>query len=118
MGALRIMFSLVLVGMAYVVVSTSYQSNLFDLIRTWDSTNVMAPWFSATLWDFYANVLFIFVWIVYKETSVYRRIFWFILLVCLGSIATAAYVLIQLFRMNPEDGLEALFIRNNGGKQN
>lgn len=111
MSFLKIIFGAVLAGMIYVVVSTSYQSNLFELMKTWDSSNVMAPWFSATLWDFYANVLFIFVWIVYKEQSVVRSLIWFILLTCLGSIATAAYVLIQLFRLKQGDGLEALFKR-------
>lgn len=111
MSFLKILFGAVLAGMIYVVVSTSYQSNLFELMKTWDSSNVMAPWFSATLWDFYANVLFIFVWIVYKEQSVVRSLIWFILLTCLGSIATAAYVLIQLFRLKQGEGLEALFGR-------
>ncbi|MBL7959804.1 DUF1475 family protein [bacterium] len=111
MGTLKIIFGLVLVGMVYTVISTSYQSNLFELIRTWDSTNVMAPWFSATLWDFYANVLLIFVWVVYKEQSAVRSAIWLVLLVCLGSIATAAYVLLQLFRLKPQEGLEGLFVR-------
>lgn len=113
MNFLKIVSGIVLVGMVYVVVSTSYQSNLFELIRTWDSANVMAPWFSATLWDFYANTLFIFLWISYKEQSILRSATWLLLLVCLGSIATAVYVLIQLFRLRPEDGLDSLFMRRS-----
>ena len=111
MNFLKALFSLVFIGMIYVVVSTSYQSNLLELMRTWDPSNVMAPWFSATLWDFYANVLFISVWVIYKENSLWRSAAWIILLIGLGSIATAGYVLLQLFRLKPEDGLEALFIR-------
>jgi hypothetical protein len=111
MNFLKIVFGIVFIGMIYVVASTSYQSNLFELIRTWDPSNEMAPWFSATLWDFYANVLLIFVWVVYKERSVLRSILWLILLVCLGSIATSAYVLLQLFRLQPHEGLEGLFLR-------
>lgn len=111
MNFLKIVFGIVFIGMIYIVASTSYQSNLFELIRTWDPSNVMAPWFSATLWDFYANVLLIFVWIVYKEQSAVRSGIWLLLLICLGSIATAAYVLLQLFRLKPQEGLEGLFVR-------
>ncbi len=111
MNFLKLLFGAVLIGMIYVVISTSYQSNLFELMKTWDSANVMAPWFSATLWDFYANVLFIAVWVVYKENSIVRSAVWILLLAGLGSIATAAYVLLQLFRLKPGEGLEAVFVR-------
>lgn len=107
--ALLAVSSLVLALMVYVVVSTSLQSNLFDLIRTWDPQNPMAPWFSATLWDFYANVFFIFLWVVYKERSFWRSAMWLLLLTGLGSIATAAYVVIQLLRLKEDEGINELF---------
>lgn len=111
---LKVFFALTLLFMIYVVVGTSYQSNLFDLIRTWDPSNNMAPWFSATLWDFYANVAFISVWVAYKEKTIPRTLFWLVLLVCLGSIATAAYVLIQLFKLSEGEGLDAVFLSRKG----
>lgn len=106
---LRIATAAVFAFMIFEVVTTSLKSNLFELIRTWDSTNYMAPWFSATLWDFYANVFFIFVWVAYKEHSVWKSVLWLVLLVCLGSIATAGYFLIQLFRLKNGEGLRELF---------
>jgi hypothetical protein len=68
----------------------------------------------ATLWDFYANVTSIFLWVCYKEKNIALVILWLILLVALGSIATCAYILIQLFKLQPNEGLKELFSKQNG----
>ena len=95
--------------MCYQIISTSLQSNLFE---EWDSlANI--PWMQATLWDFYANVLVIFIWVAYKEKSIVSKIIWLVLLVCLGSIASCLYILIQLFKLKKEDTLKDLFINHN-----
>jgi hypothetical protein len=44
----------------------------------------------------------------------YLKIIWLILLVTLGSIASCAYVLIQLFKLKPGEGLKELFSKQNG----
>lgn len=106
---LKIIFSGLFVWMCYMVISTSMSSNLF---KQWDFLGNI-PWMRATLWDFYANVLVIFVWVCYKETSIALKIVWLILLVTLGSIASCAFMLIQLFGLKPNEGLKELF-----GKQN
>lgn len=108
--ALKIIFSVLLVWVCYVVISTSIQSNLF---AQWGFLGGI-PWMRATLWDFYTNVTFIFVWICFKERSIAVKIVWLILLVCLGSIATCIYMLIQLFRLKPDEGLKELFGKKNG----
>ncbi|HVS91126.1 MAG TPA: DUF1475 family protein [Mucilaginibacter sp.] len=108
--ALKVIFSVLFVWMCYVVISTSLQSNLF---REWNSLGAI-PWMRATLWDFYTNVLVIFVWVCYKEKSLLLKILWLLLLVCLGSIASCAFVLIQLFRLKPGEGLKELFSKQNG----
>jgi hypothetical protein len=102
---LKILFSAVLVWMCYVVISTSVESSLF---KEWDFLGGI-PWMRATLWDFYANVLVIFVWICYKEKTMPGKIIWLLLLVALGSIASCIYILIQLFRLSPGEGLKELF---------
>jgi len=94
-----------LAWMCYTVISTSIQSNLF---KQWDFLGSI-PWMQATLWDFYANVTVIFLWVCYKEDSIPLRILWLILLVTLGSIASCAYVLIQLFKLEPGEGLKEFF---------
>ncbi|WP_096356803.1 DUF1475 family protein [Mucilaginibacter gotjawali] len=108
--ALKILFSILFVSMCYTVISTSMHSNLFE---QWNFLATI-PWMRATLWDFYANVTVIFLWVCYKENSVFLRIVWLILLVTLGSIGSCAYVLIQLFRLKQNEGLKELFGKQNG----
>jgi len=108
--ALKIFFGLLFCWMCYVVISTSISNNLF---KEWDYLGSI-PWMRATLWDFYANVTVIFIWVCYKEKHVALKIIWLILLVCLGSIASCAYLLIQLFTLKPKEGLKELLIKQNG----
>ena len=108
--SLKVIFSLLFVWMCYVVITTSLKSNLFE---QWDYLGGI-PWMRATLWDFYTNVLVIFVWVCYKEKYLALKIVWLILLVTLGSIASCAFVLIQLFRLKPNEGLKELFGNKNG----
>ena len=107
---LKIFFSILFVWMCYQVINTSIHSNLF---KEWDFLGSI-PWMRATLWDFYANVTVIFLWVCYKERSVIFSIIWLILLVALGSIASCAYVLIQLFKLKQNEGLKELFGKQNG----
>jgi hypothetical protein len=90
--ALKIFFSLLFVWMCYQVITTSINSNLFE---QWNFLGLI-PWMRATLWDFYANVTVIYFWLCYKEKSIVLKVIWLVLLVALGSIASCAYVLIQL----------------------
>ena len=90
--------------------STCLSDNLF---KEWDYLGGI-PWMRATLWDFYANVAVIFVWVCYKEKYLLVKIIWLILLFALGSIASCAFVLIQLFRLKPGEGLKELFGKKNG----
>ncbi|MGZ3764941.1 MAG: DUF1475 family protein [Mucilaginibacter sp.] len=108
--ALKVFFSFLLVWMCYTVIATSLQSNLF---KNWDFL-ASIPWMRATLWDFYANVLVIFIWVCYKQKSNIARIIWLVALVTLGSIASCTFVLIQLFKLKPGEGLEEFFIKKNG----
>ncbi|XP_047955672.1 uncharacterized protein LOC125201551 isoform X1 [Salvia hispanica] len=64
---------------------------------------LLTPWMSATLIDFYVNVIAISVWVAYKEPSWMRSALWIILLICFGSATTCAYVALQLFRLSPQD---------------
>ncbi len=105
---LKVLISIVFIGMCYEVVSTCLSHNLF---KEWHYLGSIA-WMRATLWDFYANILIIFTWICYKEKN-WSFILWFILLFCLGSIASCGYVLIQLFRLKPGDGMKELFSNQN-----
>ena len=101
---LKIVFSALLIWVTYVVIRTSLESSLFE---QWDFL-ASIPWMRATLWDFYANIFIITLWMFYKEKSIFLKSIWVILFVCLGSIATCTYVLIKLFKLKAGDGVEEL----------
>lgn len=104
---LKIFLSLVWLFMVFMVVTTSLESSLFD---EWQFLGSI-PWMRATLWDFYANVLVIFLWVIYRERSVSIMILWVVLFFTLGSIGTIGYVLIQLFSLRQGEGLEEILKR-------
>ncbi|XP_073315522.1 uncharacterized protein [Primulina huaijiensis] len=67
---------------------------------------LLTPWMAATLVDFYINILVIGAWIVYKESNWIRAIIWIVLLVCLGSITTCGYIVLQFFKLTPQESLQ------------
>ncbi|CAN5173857.1 hypothetical protein BH09BAC6_BH09BAC6_34210 [soil metagenome] len=106
---LKVFFSILLAWMCYTVFYTSIHSNLF---KEWDFLGSI-PWMRATLQDFYANIIIIYLWICYKEKGIFPKIMWLVLLVALGSIASISYVLIQLFKLRRDQGLKEFFILQN-----
>lgn len=84
---------------------------------------LLTPWLTATLVDFYVNVVAIATWVAYKESSWLSTTLWIILLICFGSISTCAYILKQLFSVSSHDSLQdpvqLVLLRKNGeGKVN
>ncbi len=104
---LKILFGALCAYMVYVVVSTSLESNL---LQEWSYLGSI-PWMTATLKDFYANTVVLFSWVAYKEQSYAQKLLWLVLFVCLGSIAVTFYVLLQLFKLKPGEGIEAVLLR-------
>ncbi|KAM6542203.1 hypothetical protein CsatB_006650 [Cannabis sativa] len=66
----------------------------------------------ATLIDFYCLVLALSVWIAYKESCLICAVIWIVLLICFGSIATCAYVVLQLFQLTSQDPLYLVLIKH------
>ncbi|KZV43079.1 hypothetical protein F511_04471 [Dorcoceras hygrometricum] len=64
---------------------------------------LLTPWMAATLVDFYINIIVIGAWIIYKESNWIRAIIWMVFLVCLGSITTCAYIVLQFFKLTPQE---------------
>ncbi|XP_057521933.1 uncharacterized protein LOC130802036 isoform X3 [Amaranthus tricolor] len=65
--------------------------------------DLLTPWMKTTLLDFYINVTVLAIWVIYKESSWIAAILWVILLVCLGSITTCTYIVVQLFKFSAEE---------------
>ncbi|KAG7016393.1 hypothetical protein SDJN02_21502 [Cucurbita argyrosperma subsp. argyrosperma] len=56
--------------------------------------------------DFYFNVIVIAAWVCYKESNWIAAAVWIVFLVCLGSIATCAYILWQLWQLSSQESFE------------
>ena len=100
--------SVVFVWVVFVVVETSLQSNLFE---EWGYL-MSIPWMKATLWDFYANIFVLLLWVYYKESHIATKVLWTVLFITLGSIAVTGYVLLQLMKLKTGDGLEKVLLKN------
>ena len=104
---LRVLFVLVLASMIGVTTWAGSKRNMFEaggeLLRN--------PWGIATLADAYFGFLTFFVWVAYKERTMVARAVWFVLIMGLGNIAMALYVLLQLFRMPANGSIEQLLLR-------
>lgn len=74
------------------------------------------PWFVATLFDAYFGFLWFWAWIAYKETSHAARAAWLVLVLGLGNIAMAAYMLLQLRQLPPGAGAAQLLLRRAPGR--
>jgi hypothetical protein len=98
------LFSVILMAMVAVTTVASMERSIFDAGRQ------LLPdrWFQATLCDAYFGFITFFVWVAYKERAVWKRSLWFILIMCLGNIAMATYMLIQLVKLPPGAPLSAL----------
>ncbi|KAH9611556.1 hypothetical protein KSS87_019275 [Heliosperma pusillum] len=74
--------------------------------------DVITPWLTTTLIDFYINVAVLSVWIGYKESSWIMASIWIVLLICSGSIATCAYIVRHLLLLSPDDPLELVLLNS------
>ncbi|XP_056164389.1 uncharacterized protein LOC115684668 isoform X4 [Syzygium oleosum] len=76
---------------------------------------LLVPWMTAMLIDFYINVVALSVWVAYKESSWLSAFVWILLLICFGSISTCAYIVRGLFQLSSQDPLY-LILFNNGNR--
>ncbi len=106
-ATLIVLFAGILAAMIAVTTWASLDRNVLAAGRAlWPD-----PWFIATLCDAYFGFLTFYVWVAYKERGWLPRAAWFVLIMALGNIAMALYVLIQVFRLKPGEGWERLLLR-------
>ncbi len=53
------------------------------------------PWAVATLADAYCGFLLFYAWVAWRERGPLARAVWFVLIMLLGNIATALYLILQ-----------------------
>ena len=104
---LKFLFGFIFVFMVVATIRTSLQISLWTAIPSFAAS----PWAMATLYDAYAGFLTIFVWVAYKEDSLWKRVLWFVLIMGLGNIAISLYVLIQLSRLKPTEPASRVLYR-------
>nr|XP_043615475.1 uncharacterized protein LOC122587387 isoform X2 [Erigeron canadensis] len=64
---------------------------------------LLTRWMAALLIDFYINIAAIGAWIIYKESSSWIiAIIWLLLLICFGSVTTCGYIVLQFYKLTPE----------------
>ena len=104
---LKLLFGTIFVWMTILTIRTSLTVSLW---AAW-SSYAANPWAIATLYDAYFGFLIFYVWVAYKEQSMWSRVVWFVLIMCLGNIVTSLYMLIQLMRLRPEEPAETILWR-------
>ncbi|XP_076901503.1 uncharacterized protein LOC143555922 isoform X2 [Bidens hawaiensis] len=65
--------------------------------------DLLTRWMAALLIDFYINIAVIAAWVVYKESTWIMAAVWVVLLICLGSVTTCGYIVLQFFKLTPEE---------------
>jgi hypothetical protein len=104
---LKILFGAIFVYMVVMTIKTSIQISLSE---AWPSYRAN-PWAMATLYDAYFGFITFFVWVAYRETKLWVKGLWFVLIMGLGNIAMSLYVLIQLFRLQPAEPASAILLK-------
>ena len=103
--ALKLLFGFILLFMVVMTVRTSLQISLWSAMPAFAAS----PWSMATLYDAYFGFLTFFCWLAWRERSLALKIIWFVLIMTLGNIAMSYYVLLQLFALKKEQGIDGLF---------
>jgi Protein of unknown function (DUF1475) len=68
-------------------------------------------WGLATLFDAYFGFLWFWLWVSYKEASIWKSLLALIALLALGNFAIAGYVMLQLWKLPKGAPLHQLLLR-------
>lgn len=104
---LKILFATIFFSMIVVTVRASLTVSLWSAWGSFASD----PWAVATLCDAYFGFITFWIWVAYKESTLWSRLLWLVLILGLGNIAVSLYVLIQLFSLKSDQSIEALLLR-------
>lgn len=110
---LRLLFSAIIGAMLWVTTWASFTEALGDFAA---GPVIRNPWVVATLFDAYFAFITVYVWIAWKEQSLGARILWFIAVILLGNLATAAYFLSELFKVPASGPLTEVLATSRPGR--
>jgi len=105
---LKLLFTLILLGMIAV---TAWASHL-QPVWQWGglAPNPDRAWTIATLCDAYCGFLTFYAWVYYKERPA-GRVVWFVLIMLLGNMAMASFMLRELLRLKRGEPAAQLLLR-------
>ncbi len=108
-SALKVLFSCVFITL---LVYNSWAATQQSVLQ-WGglTTGVDRYWTIATFLDAYFGFLTFYTWVFYKESRWTLRVLWFIAIMALGNIAMSSYVLLQLWRLRPDQDVSAILVR-------
>lgn len=107
---LKVIFAGIFVWMVGMTTYVSIHKPLWQAVSEFSWSG--SPWAVATLFDAYFGFVTFFVWICFKERSWLAKLIWFVLIMGLGNIAMSAYVLLQLFKLRPDEPLSRVMLRS------
>jgi hypothetical protein len=108
---LKLLFAGILI---YMVSMTTWVSVHKSILASGNEFSWTAsPWAVATLFDAYFGFVTFYVWVAYKERNWAAKALWLLLIMGLGNIAMSIYVLIQLFKLRPEQPAFAMLHRSS-----
>jgi len=108
-SALKVLFSCIFITL---LVYNSWAATQQSVLQ-WGglTTGIDRYWTIATFLDAYAGFLTFYTWVFYKEPRWTARVLWFIAIMALGNIAMSSYVLLQLWRLRPDQDVSAILAR-------
>ncbi len=95
---LRLYYLTVLIVMAYLL----YWASSYEPVWHISEPTRSHPWFVTTVFDAYFALLTIYFWVLYREPSLFSRLFWFLMIVGLGNPGVAVYLLYVMSSIPPE----------------
>ena len=108
---LKLLFAAIVI---YMVSMTTWVSMHKSILASGNEFRWTAsPWAVATLFDAYFGFVTFYVWVAYKERNWAAKAVWFLLIMALGNIAMSIYVLVQLFKLRPEQPAFAMLQRSS-----
>jgi len=107
-AALITLFGAILLAMLAVTTYASLDRSIMNVRPELLSD----PWFHATLCDAYFGFFTFYAWVFYKETCPGRRTLWFVLIMLLGNMAMAVYVLLQIRKIDKDAPMSQLLLRS------
>jgi hypothetical protein len=106
---LAALFGAIFVWMIVLTVRTSLVVSLWSAWASFAAN----PWAVATLYDAYFGFFTFWLWVAWRERTVWERVLWLVAIFALGNIAMSLYVLIQIFRLRADEPVDALFRRRS-----